>query len=141
MKPPLGSQSKWRQSCPTPSRRQAPKHGSVQRSHHALRVAGSHHARYPPSQQERSGLQGDNPLFRPTWKRRMSRGFPAFFRQFWLHLRKNLRKNLKQCGGWAQGSGGSKNRWRCNCFLPRRLPAGQLPLCLLTQVSHPTLPF
>lgn len=24
----------------------------------------------------------------------MSRGFPAFFRQFWLHLRKNLRKNL-----------------------------------------------
>lgn len=30
-----------------------------------------------------------------TWKRRMSRGFPAFFRQFWLHLRKNLRKNLE----------------------------------------------
>lgn len=24
----------------------------------------------------------------------MSRGFPAFFRQFWLHFRKNLRKNL-----------------------------------------------
>lgn len=30
-----------------------------------------------------------------TWKRLMSRGFPAFFRQFWLHLRKNLRKNLR----------------------------------------------
>jgi hypothetical protein len=30
-----------------------------------------------------------------TWKRRMSRGLPAFFRQFWLHFRKNLRKNLK----------------------------------------------
>lgn len=29
-----------------------------------------------------------------TWKRLMSRGFPAFFRQFWLHFRKNLRKNL-----------------------------------------------
>ena len=29
-----------------------------------------------------------------TWKRRMSRGFPAFSKQFWLHLRKNLRKNL-----------------------------------------------
>ncbi len=24
----------------------------------------------------------------------MSRGFPAFFRQFWLHLRKDFRKNL-----------------------------------------------
>lgn len=24
----------------------------------------------------------------------MSRGFPAFFRQFWLHFRKNFRKNL-----------------------------------------------
>lgn len=30
----------------------------------------------------------------PTWNLRMSRGFPAFFRQFWLHLRKNFRKNL-----------------------------------------------
>ena len=30
-----------------------------------------------------------------TWKRRISRGLPAFFKQFWLHLRKNLRKNLK----------------------------------------------
>ena len=30
-----------------------------------------------------------------TWKRRMSRGLPAFFRQFWLHFRKNLRKNLQ----------------------------------------------
>lgn len=30
-----------------------------------------------------------------TWKRLMSRGFPAFFRQFWLHFRKNLRKNLQ----------------------------------------------
>ena len=30
-----------------------------------------------------------------TWKRRMSRGFPAFFRQFWLHLRKNLSWNLQ----------------------------------------------
>ena len=29
-----------------------------------------------------------------TWKRLMSRGFPAFFRQFWLHFRKNFRKNL-----------------------------------------------
>lgn len=26
-----------------------------------------------------------------TWKRRISRGLPAFFRQFWLHLRKNFR--------------------------------------------------
>lgn len=26
----------------------------------------------------------------------MSRGFPAFFRQFWLHLRKNFRKNLQE---------------------------------------------
>jgi hypothetical protein len=25
----------------------------------------------------------------------MSRGLPAFFRQFWLHFRKNLRKNLE----------------------------------------------
>jgi hypothetical protein len=25
-----------------------------------------------------------------TWKRRMSRGLPAFFRQFWLHFRKNF---------------------------------------------------
>ena len=31
-----------------------------------------------------------------TWNLRISRGFPAFFRQFWLHLRKNFRKNLKQ---------------------------------------------
>lgn len=30
-----------------------------------------------------------------TWKRRMSLGFPAFFKQFWLHFRKNFRKNLK----------------------------------------------
>lgn len=30
----------------------------------------------------------------PTWNLRMSRGFPAFFRQFWLHLRKNFKKNL-----------------------------------------------
>ena len=29
-----------------------------------------------------------------TWKRRMSLGLPAFFKQFWLHFRKNLRKNL-----------------------------------------------
>lgn len=33
---------------------------------------------------------------RVTWNLRMSRGFPAFFRQFWLHLRKNFRKNLKE---------------------------------------------
>lgn len=31
-----------------------------------------------------------------TWNLRISRGFPAFFRQFWLHLRKNFRKNLKE---------------------------------------------
>jgi len=31
-----------------------------------------------------------------TWNRRMSRGFPAFFRQFWLHFMKNFRKNLQQ---------------------------------------------
>lgn len=31
-----------------------------------------------------------------TWNLRMSRGFPAFFRQFWLHLRKNFKKNLKE---------------------------------------------
>ena len=30
-----------------------------------------------------------------TWNLRMSRGFPAFFRQFWLHFMKNFRKNLK----------------------------------------------
>lgn len=30
-----------------------------------------------------------------TWNRRISRGFPAFFKQFWLHLRKNFKKNLK----------------------------------------------
>lgn len=48
-----------------------------------------------PSYQERVGLPLE-PLPKPTWKRRMSLGFPAFFRQFWLHLRKNLRKNLKQ---------------------------------------------
>ncbi len=29
-----------------------------------------------------------------TWKRRISRGLPAFFKQFWLHFKKNLRKNL-----------------------------------------------
>ena len=29
-----------------------------------------------------------------TWNRRMSRGLPAFFRQFWLHFRKNFKKNL-----------------------------------------------
>lgn len=47
----------------------------------------------------------------PTWKRRMSRGFPAFFRQFWLHLRKNLRKNLgweKINSGCTSKSGGSQ---------------------------------
>lgn len=33
---------------------------------------------------------------RVTWNLRMSRGFPAFFRQFWLHFRKNFRKNLKE---------------------------------------------
>lgn len=26
----------------------------------------------------------------------MSRGLPAFFRQFWLHFRKNFKKNLQQ---------------------------------------------
>lgn len=31
----------------------------------------------------------------------MSLGFPAFFRQFWLHLRKNLRKNLQRQTGQA----------------------------------------
>lgn len=30
-----------------------------------------------------------------TWNLRMSLGFPAFFKQFWLHFKKNLRKNLK----------------------------------------------
>jgi hypothetical protein len=29
-----------------------------------------------------------------TWNRRMSRGLPAFFRQFWLHFRKNFNWNL-----------------------------------------------
>ena len=33
--------------------------------------------------------------FYGTWNLRMSRGLPAFFRQFWLHFRKNLRKNLE----------------------------------------------
>lgn len=42
-----------------------------------------------------------------TWKRLMSRGLPAFLRQFWLHFRKNLRKNLK-----AEGSG-VKRLTRC----------------------------
>lgn len=31
-----------------------------------------------------------------TWNRRISLGFPAFFKQFWLHLRKNFRKNLNK---------------------------------------------
>ena len=31
-----------------------------------------------------------------TWNRRISRGLPAFFKQFWLHLRKNFRKNLEE---------------------------------------------
>lgn len=31
-----------------------------------------------------------------TWNRRMSLGFPAFFKQFWLHFKKNLRKNLRR---------------------------------------------
>lgn len=44
----------------------------------------------------------------PTWKRRMSRGFPAFFRQFWLHLRKNLRKNL----GWDKINSGCTSKSR-----------------------------
>ena len=30
----------------------------------------------------------------------MSRGFPAFFKQFWLHFRKNFRKNLKINRKW-----------------------------------------
>lgn len=30
-----------------------------------------------------------------TWNRLISLGFPAFFRQFWLHLRKNFKKNLQ----------------------------------------------
>jgi hypothetical protein len=30
-----------------------------------------------------------------TWNLRMSLGLPAFFRQFWLHFRKNLSWNLK----------------------------------------------
>ena len=30
-----------------------------------------------------------------TWNLLMSRGFPAFFRQFWLHFRKNFKKNLQ----------------------------------------------
>ena len=30
-----------------------------------------------------------------TWNLLMSRGLPAFFRQFWLHLRKNFKKNLQ----------------------------------------------
>ena len=29
-----------------------------------------------------------------TWKRRISRGLPAFLRQFWLHFRKNFNWNL-----------------------------------------------
>ena len=31
-----------------------------------------------------------------TWNRRISLGFPAFFKQFWLHLRKNLSWYLKK---------------------------------------------
>lgn len=31
-----------------------------------------------------------------TWKRRISRGLPAFFRQFWLHFMKNLMKYLQR---------------------------------------------
>jgi hypothetical protein len=30
-----------------------------------------------------------------TWNRLMSLGLPAFFKQFWLHFKKNFRKNLK----------------------------------------------
>lgn len=29
-----------------------------------------------------------------TWNLRMSRGLPAFFKQFWLHFKKNFKKNL-----------------------------------------------
>ena len=35
-----------------------------------------------------------------TWNLRMSRGLPAFFKQFWLHLRKNFRKNLQRYKKW-----------------------------------------
>lgn len=44
---------------------------------------------------------------RLTWKRLMSRGFPAFFRQFWLHFRKNLRKNLHMQRKRDRG----RNKW------------------------------
>lgn len=45
-----------------------------------------------------------------TWKRLMSRGFPAFFRQFWLHFRKNLRKNLHR----QRKRGGKGDKWDCD---------------------------
>lgn len=44
-------------------------------------------------------LEKKNDALELTWNLRMSRGLPAFFRQFWLHFRKNLRKNLKKEGG------------------------------------------
>lgn len=35
-------------------------------------------------------------LIRLTWNRLISLGFPAVFKQFWLHLRKNFKKNLER---------------------------------------------
>ena len=39
-------------------------------------------------------IQAGNIYFYSTWNLLMSLGLPAFFRQFWLHFRKNFRKNL-----------------------------------------------
>lgn len=36
----------------------------------------------------------DSLMLSLTWNRLISRGFPAVFKQFWLHLRKNFKKNL-----------------------------------------------
>merc|ERR1719483_861386 len=39
------------------------------------------------------------PVETDTWNLRMSRGLPAFFKQFWLHFKKNFSWNLSQTTG------------------------------------------
>ena len=61
------------------------------------------------SETARSGPSTAVDVEMATWNLLMSRGFPAFFRQFWLHFMKNLRKNLGGCslGGGVGGGGGN----------------------------------
>lgn len=73
-----------------------------------------------------------------TWKRLMSRGFPAFFRQFWLHFRKNFRKNLFM---WQRETNkpmpatGSHNITRCGVQIKQQIKHRLLILhCFMTKV-------